>query len=330
MPPLLEVQDLQINFHTDRGVVPAVRGVSFSIKKGRTLGVVGESGCGKSVTAMALMRLVREPGKIAGGKVLLDRGGRQVDLAAMEPMSSDIRAIRGNDIAMIFQEPMTALNPVHTIGRQIMEPIMLHRGLTKPEARKQAIDMLGAVGISSPETRIDSFPHELSGGMRQRAMIAMALSCSPSLLIADEPTTALDVTIQAQVLRLMNDLRCQMGSSIIFITHDLGVIAQMTDDVIVMYLGRVVEKASVESLFKNPKHPYTQGLMNSIPSIAVDRDRRLQPIKGAVPNPMSVTQGCGFASRCPHVMSKCTAVEPPLTGAREGHEVACWLHEGEC
>lgn len=327
--PLLDVRDLQIQFETDAGSVRAVRGVSFSVGKGRTLAVVGESGCGKSVTAMALMRLIRSPGRIAGGQMLLEVEGKVVDLAVLDPTGADIRGIRGNQMAMIFQEPMTSLNPVHTIGRQIMEPISLHQGLSKKGARERAIEMLVAVGIPAAESRLDDYPHQLSGGMRQRVMIAMALSCNPALLIADEPTTALDVTIQAQVLHLMNDLRTRLGSSIVFITHDLGVVAQMADDVIVMYLGNIVEKASVRDLFRNPQHPYTQGLMNSIPSMVIEKGERLVPIKGSVPNPLSVTQGCSFASRCPHVIDKCRELEPPLRETADRHSAACWLRHAD-
>ncbi|WP_172292780.1 ABC transporter ATP-binding protein [Pseudoruegeria sp. HB172150] len=323
--PLLDVHDLQVHFNTDAGVVRAVKGVSFSVERGKTLAVVGESGCGKSVTAMAIMRLVKAPGRIAGGKMLFSVDGTTTDLSALEPMGPEMRGIRGNQMAMIFQEPMTSLNPVHTIGHQIMEPIMLHQGLGKRAARTRAIEMLQAVGIPAAESRIDDYPHNLSGGMRQRVVIAMALSCNPSLIIADEPTTALDVTIQAQVLKLMNDLRERSGSSIVFITHDLGVVAQMADDVIVMYLGQIVEKANVEELFRDPQHPYTQGLMNSIPSMAIGKTERLEPIKGSVPNPLSLFQGCAFAERCPHVMDKCRAHEPPLKETSTGHLAACWL-----
>ena len=323
---VLDVRDLQIQFDTAAGAVRAVKGISFSVGKGRTLAVVGESGCGKSVTAMALMRLLRSPGRIVGGQMLLDLGDKTVDLAALDPKGAPIRGIRGNQMAMIFQEPMTSLNPLHTIGRQIMEPIMLHLGLARAAARAKAVEMLVAVGIPAAESRLDDYPHQLSGGMRQRVMIAMALSCNPALLIADEPTTALDVTIQAQVLKLMNDLRTQLDSSILFITHDLGVVAQMADDVIVMYLGQIVEQASVSDLFRNPVHPYTQGLMNSVPTMVIGKTGRLVPIKGSVPNPMSVKQGCSFASRCPHVMEKCRVHEPPLESVGSAHLSACWLN----
>ncbi len=322
---LVEVKDLQVDFRTDGGVIRAVRGVSFKIEKGKTLGVVGESGCGKSVSAKTLMRLVRPPGRIVGGSILFKRGDTDVDLVRLEPMSPEIRRIRGNEIAMIFQEPMTSLNPVHTIGKQIMEPIMLHQKMDRAAAAAKAVAMLEAVGIPSPKQRLGDYPHQLSGGMRQRVMIAMALSCNPELLIADEPTTALDVTIQAQVLSLMNGLRSHYNSAILFITHDLGVVAQMADDVVVMYLGKVVESAPVTSLFDHPKHPYTQGLMGSIPSLAVKKGQRLVPIVGAVPSPMTVLPGCSFEPRCPHAMPKCRTHEPPLQPVADGHHASCWL-----
>ena len=329
MTSLIEVKDLETSFYTDAGVVRAVNGVDFTIEREKTLGVVGESGCGKSVTALSIMRLILYPGKIVGGELLFHRNGSTVDLTKLDPMGPEIRSIRGNEIAMIFQEPMTSLNPVYTIGNQIMESIRLHQGLSRNEARDKAVDMLGAVGISSPETRIKEYPYQLSGGMRQRAMIAMALSCNPSLLIADEPTTALDVTIQAQVLNLMNKLRTEFKAAIMFITHDLGVIAHMADDVVVMYLGRIVEKASVDDIFLKPKHPYTIGLMNSIPSLTTTKEQRLIPIEGVVPDILQAGEGCGFESRCPEKMEQCTRLTPPLTEVAPEHYAACWLHTHE-
>ena len=325
--PLIEVRDLKTYFYTEDGVVRAVDGVDFVIEPEKTLGIVGESGCGKSVTALTIMGLVQiPPGKIENGEVILHRNGNAQDLTKLPSKGREMRSIRGNDIAMIFQEPMTSLNPVYTIGNQIMEAIILHQRMDKKRARQRAIDMLRAVGIPLPEQRVDEYPHQLSGGMRQRAMIAMALSCNPRLLIADEPTTALDVTIQAQVLELMNDLQKEYNAAIQFITHDLGVIADMADDVVVMYLGRIVEAASVHDVFHDPKHPYTQGLMNSIPSLAVKKDR-LIPIKGVVPDPFEVPPGCGFEPRCPHAMEVCKAQMPPLKELTPGHESACWLYE---
>jgi peptide/nickel transport system ATP-binding protein/oligopeptide transport system ATP-binding protein len=324
--PLIEVRDLKTYFYTEDGVVRAVDGVDFTIEPEKTLGIVGESGCGKSVTALSIMGLVQSPpGKIEGGEILYHRDGKVTDLTTLNPKGREMRSIRGNEIAMIFQEPMTSLNPVYTIGNQIMEAIILHQQLRKKKAHAKAIEMLQAVGIPLPEQRVDEYPHQLSGGMRQRAMIAMALSCNPSLLIADEPTTALDVTIQAQVLELMNALRQEFKAAIQFITHNLGVIARMADDVVVMYLGRIVEGASVEEVFHNPKHPYTQGLMNSIPSLA-SRKERLVPIKGVVPDPFEVPAGCGFEPRCPHAMEICKTQIPPLKDVTPGHQAACWLY----
>jgi len=325
--PLIEVRGLKTYFYTEDGVVRAVDGVDYVIEQEKTLGVVGESGCGKSVTALSIMGLVQiPPGKIEAGEILFYRDGKVMDLTKFDPKGREMRSIRGNEIAMIFQEPMTSLNPVYTIGNQIMEAIILHQKLNKAKAKQKAIDMLREVGIPLPEQRVNEYPHQLSGGMRQRAMIAMALSCNPSLLIADEPTTALDVTIQAQVLELMNELRREFHAAIQFITHDLGVIAGMADDVVVMYLGRIVEGSTVGEVFHNPKHPYTQGLMNSIPSLASRKDR-LEPIKGVVPDPFEVPPGCGFEPRCPHAMEICKTRMPDLKEVAPGHIAACWLYE---
>ena len=329
MRPLIEVKGLWTNFDTEAGVVNAVNGVDLTIGQEKTLGVVGESGCGKSVTALSIMGLIRSPGKISAGEILFHRNDTVVDLTKLDPMGQEMRSMRGNEMAMIFQEPMTALNPVYTIGNQIMESIILHQRLGRKEARHIAIEMLRAVGISSPERRIREYPHQLSGGMRQRAMIAMALSCNPSLLIADEPTTALDVTIQAQVLKLMNDLRTKFKAAIMFITHDLGVIAHMADDVVVMYLGRIVESAAVRDVFHEPIHPYTQGLMNSIPSLVAKKENRLVPIKGVVPDVLEMGEGCGFQTRCPHTTEICERQMPPLIEVAPGHYAACWIHTGE-
>jgi len=324
--PLLSVLDLKTYFYTEDGVVKAVDGVTFKIEPQQTLGVVGESGCGKSVTALSIMGLVpMPPGRIAGGKIILHRNGHNIELTSLNPKGKEYRSIRGKEIAMIFQEPMTSLNPVFTVGYQIMEAIMLHQKVSKKEARKKAIEMLRQVGIPEPEQRVDEYPHQLSGGMRQRAMIAMALSCNPSLLIADEPTTALDVTIQAQVLDLMRDLQRRFKMAIMFITHNLGVVAEMCQEVVVMYLGKVVEHAMVRPLFHEPKHPYTQGLLNSIPSLATKK-KRLEPIKGVVPDPLDAPPGCPFNPRCPHVMEICTREMPPLREVAPNHEAACWLY----
>jgi oligopeptide transport system ATP-binding protein len=326
---LIEVRNLEIHFVTHSALVRAVDGVTYTIEKERTLGIVGESGCGKTVTAYGIMGLVQSPpGKIVGGEVLYHRNGSVLDLTKLPPKGRVMRSIRGNEIAMIFQEPMTSLNPVYTIGSQIIESIVLHQRLSRKNARQKAIEMLRQVHIPLPEQRVREYPHQLSGGMRQRAMIAMALSCNPALLIADEPTTALDVTIQAQVLELMNALRREFRAAIQFITHDLGVIAGMADDVAVMYLGRIVEAAPVHEIYHAPKHPYTQGLMHSVPSLARKKER-LVPIEGVVPDPIDVPPGCGFEPRCPKRMEICKEKAPPLENVGPGHTAACWLHGAE-
>ncbi len=326
--PLLEIRELSVQFRAARGrVLQAVDGVGFHIDPEETLGLVGESGCGKSVTALAIMGLIASPpGRLSEGEILFHRAGGTVNLAGLPPTGRDMRAVRGNQIAMIFQEPMTSLNPVYTVGNQIMEAIVAHRRLSRRDAREKAAEMLAAVGIPLPRERLDEYPHQLSGGMRQRVMIAMALSCNPALLIADEPTTALDVTIQAQVLELMNRLRRDYRAAILFITHDLGVIARMADRVAVMYLGRIVETAPVRGIFLAPQHPYTQGLVNSIPSLSLPRGRRLVPIAGAVPDPFDIPKGCGFRPRCPFAKDICAVERPPLKPVAEGHAAACWLH----
>ncbi len=323
--PLLDIRDLKTYFHTDDGVVRAVDGVSLSIAPEKTLGVVGESGCGKSITAFSTMRLIPSPpGKIEHGQILFhkDPESDPIDLTQLNPKGAQMRDIRGNDIAMIFQEPMTSLSPVHTVGNQISEAIMLHQSTEKKEARERAIDALNKVRLPRPDRQVDAYPHELSGGMRQRAMIAMALSCNPSLLIADEPTTALDVTVQAQILDLMRHLQSDIGMAIMLITHDLGVVASMADYVAVMYLGKIVEYADTRTVFKNPRHPYTMGLLNSIPQVG--QKRRLVPIEGTIPDPFEIPQGCAFAPRCPHAMDKCRE-EPQLLEIESGHRVSCWL-----
>ncbi|MFW5435060.1 ABC transporter ATP-binding protein [Paenibacillus apiarius] len=319
---LIEFRNLRTNFYTSGGVVKAVNDVSFAIKEGETLCVVGESGCGKSVTAMSLMRLVAAPGKIESGQILY-KGKNLLDLKERE-----MREIRGNEIAMIFQEPMTSLNPVFTIGEQLTEPILLHRGVTKKEAKKRAIDLIELVGIPRAAQIFDAYPHELSGGMRQRIMIAMALTCDPKLLIADEPTTALDVTIQAQILDLMRNIKSEFNTAIMLITHDLGVVAEMADHVVVMYAGKVIEEAPVIELFKNPKHPYTQGLLRAKPVIN-QRMNRLYTIPGQVPNPVELGNNCYFNDRCEHCMAICTEKQPTLQTYEKVHKTACWLYEKE-
>ncbi len=323
--PLLDIRDLKTYFYTDDGVVRAVDGVSLSIAPQKTLGVVGESGCGKSITAFSTMRLIPSPpGKIENGRILFhkDPESDPIDLTQLNPKGTQMRDIRGNDIAMIFQEPMTSLSPVHTVGNQIAEAIRLHQNTNKKEARERTIDALNKVRLPRPDRQVDAYPHELSGGMRQRAMIAMALSCNPSLLIADEPTTALDVTVQAQILDLMRDLQSDIGMAIMLITHDLGVVATMADYVAVMYLGKIVEYSDTRTVFKNPRHPYTRGLLNSIPQVG--QKRRLVPIEGTIPDPFEIPQGCAFAPRCPHAMDKCRE-EPQLLEIESGHRVSCWL-----
>ena len=322
---LLSVKDLKTYFYTDTGVVKAVDGVSFDIHAGDSIGVVGESGCGKSITSLSILRLVPKPkGKIVGGEIHYYGTGEDVDITALHPSGEQIRKIRGNEIAYIFQEPMTALNPVYTIGDQITEAILQHQPVDKREARKQAIGMLKMVGIAAAEQRVDEYPHEFSGGMRQRAMIAMALSCKPKLLIADEPTTALDVTIEAQILELIKDLQQEFGMALMIITHDLGVIGEMAKNTIVMYTGKVVEKAATDTIFTNPEHPYTRGLLKSIPVIGEKGD--LSPIEGTVPDMNNLPQGCYFAPRCPHVMDICRTDEPGMFDVGTEHIAKCWLH----
>jgi len=324
--PLIEIKGLKVYFHTEDGVARAVDGVDFDIESGKTLGVVGESGCGKSVTARAIMGLVDAPGRVESGRILYHRQDEVIDLVKLKPKGRQIRSIRGAEIAMIFQEPMTSLNPVFTIGDQIVEAILLHGDAGKRQAQKLAIQILEEVGIPLPRQRFNEYPHQLSGGMRQRAMIAMALSCNPSLLIADEPTTALDVTIQAQVLELMHGLRQQFNGAIMFITHDLGVIAGMADDIIVMYCGKIVESGPVLEIFKTPLHPYTIGLMRSIPSLIDSGRQRLDTIEGVVPTTFSPIAGCAFAPRCSEVMEICRQKAPACLEVAPGHRTACFLH----
>ncbi|SFN39664.1 ABC transporter ATP-binding protein [Proteiniclasticum ruminis] len=325
MKKVLEVRNLKTHFFTDKGVVKAVDGVNFDLYEGKTLGIVGESGCGKSITSMSILKLIDKNGKIVEGSIMY--GDKDIVQLPVEEM----RKIRGNEISMIFQEPMTSLNPVFRIGDQIIESIKLHQDLSKQEAHDKAVNMLKLVGIPRAERVVYDYPHQLSGGMRQRAMIAMALACDPKVLIADEPTTALDVTIQAQILSLMNDLKEKTNTAIMLITHDLGVVAQMADDVIVMYSGKVVESAEVKELYGNPKHPYTQGLLESIPDLKSEK-KRLNSIEGVVPNPMELPKGCYFAPRCKFAMDKCWQEEPGVyfidkEKNGETHQVKCFLYE---
>lgn len=315
---VLEVKNLRTHFFTDRGVVKSVDGVSFTLEKGKTLGIVGESGCGKSITSMSLMRLIPKPGKITEGEIVLDG----VDLLTVS--EEDMLKIRGNDISMIFQEPMTSLNPVFTCGEQISEVLILHQKMSEEEARKKSIEMLKLVGIPRCEQIVDEYPFQLSGGMRQRVMIAMALACQPKVLIADEPTTALDVTIQAQILDLMNDLKKKTDTAIILITHDLGVVAEMCDHVVVMYSGKVVEEGDINTIFAKPMHPYTRGLMNSIPKLTDELDA-LESIEGSVPNPLKLPQGCYFNPRCKYATDECREKQPELVDMGNGHKVSCFV-----
>jgi oligopeptide/dipeptide ABC transporter ATP-binding protein len=319
--PLLKVEHLSTRFATDEGMVSAVDDVSFAIPSGKTLGVVGESGCGKSVTALSIIRLIAPPGIIAQGQIVLSDADGSVELTQLP--ESEMRAIRGKSVSMIFQEPMTSLNPVFTVGSQIVETIVLHQKVGRREARERAVAMLRKVGIPEAEQRAKEYPHQFSGGMRQRAMIAMALACNPRLIIADEPTTALDVTIQAQILDLLRDLQAEIGMSILFITHDLGVIAEMADEVVVMYASKVVERTNVCALFAHPRHPYTYLLFRSRPKPGTPRNQRLPSIDGMVPSPLRFPKGCKFHPRCPYRVSRCELEEPPLVELSPGHWVSC-------
>lgn len=335
---LLEIKDLRVSFPLDEGTVRAVEGVNLTIRRGEVLGVVGESGCGKSITAHSVLRIIPHPGRIDSGQILFHgssetsttNGNGVVDLAGLKPTGSEIRSIRGKDIAMIFQEPMSSFSPVHTIGSQIMEAILLHQPVTKEQARQKTIELLRLVGISGAEQRVDSYPHQFSGGMRQRAMIAMALSCNPSLLIADEPTTALDVTIQAQILELMRGLQKRLNMAVMFITHNLGVIAQIADTVAIMYLGQVVEYGPVREILRNPQHPYTVDLLRAVPRLGKTAGQRLVAIEGSIPSPFQRPGGCPFHPRCSRMMpGRCDVHMPGITQLNEQHTVRCLLYEPE-
>ncbi|MEH7013795.1 ABC transporter ATP-binding protein [Neobacillus niacini] len=318
--PILEVKRLKTHFSTKRGVSKAVDGIDFSLYKGETLGIVGESGCGKSITSLSILRLIPSPpGKIAGGQVLFK--GRDL----VQISKDEMRKVRGNEISMIFQEPMTSLNPVLPVGEQIAEALRLHQKMGRKAAWEKAVEMLKLVGIPSPEKRAKQEPFQLSGGMRQRVMIAMALACNPEVLIADEPTTALDVTIQAQILELIKDLQNKLGMGVIMITHDLGVVAETCDTVAVMYAGNIIEHAPTEKIFANPRHPYTQGLLDSLPKIHEDQEE-LQTIEGSVPSPYNMPAGCRFASRCPHQQPICHQQQPELIEQNDGVKVRCWMY----
>jgi oligopeptide transport system ATP-binding protein len=320
MDRILEVKDLHVSFHTYAGEVKAVRGVNFHVNRGEAVAIVGESGCGKSVTAQSLMKLIpMPPGEIKKGEILFN--GENI----VNKTNKEMESIRGKDIGMIFQDPMTSLNPTMTVGNQIMEGLIKHQNMSKAAARERAIELLTIVGIPQPERRVNQYPHEFSGGMRQRAMIAIALACSPKLLIADEPTTALDVTIQAQILDLMKDLQKKMGTSIILITHDLGVVAEMCDRVIVMYAGKVIETGTVDDIFYNPQHPYTKGLLRSVPRLDLNRDEPLTPIFGTPPDLLRPPVGCGFTARCESAMRVCQEFDPELKDISGTQRAACWL-----
>lgn len=317
-PNVLEIKNLQTSFFTQQGEVKAVDDVTLQVRRGTTLGIVGESGSGKSILSLSILRLIFKPGRIVGGEIVYN--GENL----LDKPERYMRSLRGNQISMIFQEPMTSLNPVFTIGEQIAEVYRIHEGLGKKEALQKTVDMLRLVGIPSPEKRVKQYPFQLSGGMRQRVMIAMALACNPDLLIADEPTTALDVTIQAQILELMKDLQQKLQMSIIMITHDLGIVAETCDDVAVMYCGKVVEYADVRTLFRRPKHPYTIGLLNSLPRHDIDQEE-LEPIQGSVPSPFEERAGCSFAPRCPHAAQLCYERLPDLETVEEDQQVRCWM-----
>jgi len=327
--PLLSVRNLRTSFFQDEGTTKAVDGASFDVFPGKTLGIVGESGCGKSVTAQSILRIVDQPGRIVGGEIVLTRAdGTQVDLVKLKADGREMRAIRGGDIGLVFQEPMTSFSPVHTVGAQIVEAVLLHNAVDRKEARRRGIEALRSVGIPKPERRIDEYSFELSGGLRQRAMIAVALSCDPRLLIADEPTTALDVTTQAQILDLLRTIQQERGMAIMLITHNLGVVAEMADDVVVMYLGRVVEQGKVDDIFHDPKHPYTKALLQSIPSIESAPRVKLPTISGSIPHPFNRPPGCPFHPRCASfIAGRCNAEEPLLRDVGKGRMASCFLYQ---
>ncbi len=327
--PILEIKNLKTYFFLEKSTVRALDGVDLALPRKSTLGLVGESGCGKSIMAMSVMRLIQSPpGKIVEGQINLHRKktGEVIDIAQLDPRGPEMRHIRGGEIAIVFQEPMTSLNPLYTIGDQIAEAVQIHQKVGRKEASDRALEMLTKVQISAPKQRLHEYPHQLSGGMRQRVMIALALSCNPSILIADEPTTALDVTVQSQILDLMNQLQADFDASIIIITHNLGVVSQMADHVAVMYLGKIVEFAETHELFHAPFHPYTVGLLNSVPVLGRKGKKVLEPIKGMVPTPTEMIPGCAFAPRCPRVMKICHERQPALRDVRPGHQAACWLY----
>jgi peptide/nickel transport system ATP-binding protein len=327
--PILEIKNLKTYFFLERSTVRALDGVNLTLPRKSTLGLVGESGCGKSVMAMSVTRLIQSPpGKIVDGQINLHRKetGEIIDIAQLDPRGAEMRNIRGGEIAIVFQEPMMSLNPLYTIGDQIAEAVRVHQKVGKKEGLDRALEMLTKVQISAPKQRLHEYPHQMSGGMRQRVMIALALSCNPTILVADEPTTALDVTVQAQILDLMNQLQADFGASIIIITHNLGVVSQMAQQVAVMYLGKIVEYTDTRELFHHPLHPYTEGLLKSVPVLGRKGKNHLEPIKGIVPMPTEVIPGCAFAPRCPHAMKICHEQQPVLREVNPGHQAACWLY----
>ena len=328
--PLISIRDLRTYFFADEGTTRAVDGASFDVHEGKTIGIVGETGCGKSVTARSILRIVERPGRIVGGEILLRRGDDVIDLAKLNPDGREMHEIRGGEIGLVFQEPLTSFSPVHTVGDQLLEAIQLHQPLDKRAARARAVELLKLVGVGRPDARLDEYSWQLSGGLRQRAMIAMALAGGPKLLIADEPTTALDVTTQAQILDLLRRLQRETGMAIMLITHDLGVIAEMADEVVVMYLGRVVESGTVDAIFHAPKHPYTKALLRSIPGLTNQPRVNLPTISGSIPHPFARPAGCAFNPRCGQVIAgRCAAVEPALAEVEPGHMVSCLLYTPE-
>ena len=327
--PLLEVQNLKTYFYSREGTLRAVDGVSFTLDRGKVLGIVGESGCGKSVTSQSVLRIVPKNGEIVEGKILLHLDDRVVDMATLDAKGQAVLRIRGKEIAMVFQEPMTSFSPVYSVGNQIMETLRLHQSMDKAQARAEAVRLLSIVGMPNPDTMVNAYPFELSGGMRQRAMIAMALSCRPRLLIADEPTSALDVTVQAQILELLRELMGQFNMSVMLITHDLGIVAELSDDILIMYLGKNMEVGDVRTIFHSPKHPYTQGLLASVPKLG-EREEQLVPISGSVPSLYELPRGCSFHPRCPHFMAGlCDVEEPQMYEPEPGHRVKCFLYRKE-
>ncbi|NSW90740.1 MAG: ABC transporter ATP-binding protein [Firmicutes bacterium] len=326
---ILTVDGLKTYFYIDKQVIKSVNGVSLKVRRGKTLGLVGESGCGKTVTSLSILQLLPKLARISGGSIVYHSLKGDIELRNLPRNGKKMRSIRGKEIAMIFQDPMTSLNPVYPIGYQIMENLLYHENISKVDARKKVIKLLSELGIPKPESRIDDYPHQFSGGMRQRVMIAMAMICNPSLLIADEPTTALDVTIQAQIIEIMKQVQREHGTSIMLITHNMGLIADMADDVAVMYMGKIVESGTIQDVLGNPQHPYTRALLKSVPVLGIGKRRRLEPIRGTTPDPLNMPEGCEFSTRCDYVTDQCST-EPPVLDIGSGHLVKCWQCKGRC